>query len=159
MDLNELLFGNRNEGEYELKWFLRERGYAIKDVSFEPDYWYQDIDLIATNIFTKEVVTIEVKWDTQLASTGNIFIELENPRSLGGKGWFEFCQADYLAYGDATNRIFYFIKMSDLRNYIYESKKDLRERRSWDGSAGYIIPVDSISAFTTKVELKRKRGN
>lgn len=113
--------------------------------------------MIATSIFTQETVTIEVKWDKHLSQTGNLFIELENPRSRGGKGWFDFCLADYLAYGDATNGIFYFMKLSDLKNYIYESKEDLRQRSSWDGSVGYVIPVSSIAAFTTKVVL-RKRG-
>ena len=157
MDFDELLFGRKNEGEYQVKWLLREHGYTVQDVSGDPAYWEQDIDLIATDIFSRETVSIEVKWDKTLAATGNLFIELENPRSKCGMGWFEFCLADYLAYGDATNGIFYFMKLSDLKNYIYESKEDLRKRSSWDGSVGYVIPVSSIAAFTTKVVL-RKRG-
>lgn len=151
MDLNELLFKKRTPGEYELQWALREHGYYVDDVSSDPAYWIQDIDLLIEPIFPligEDVVTsIEVKWDSRIAVTGNLFIELENPRSKGGMGWFEFCKADYLAYGDARNRIFYFIKMNDLKNYIYESKKDLRARSTWDGSYGYIIPLNNISAL------------
>lgn len=156
MDFDELLFGRKNEGEYQVKWLLREHGYIVKDVSEDPAYWEQDIDLIATSVFTQETVTIEVKWDKHLSQTGNLFIELENPRSRSGIGWFEFCLADYLAYGDAVNGIFYFMKLSDLKNYIYESKEDLRQRSSWDGSVGYVIPVSDVAAFTTKVVLKRR---
>lgn len=158
MDFNELLFGRKNEGEYQLRWFLREHGYIVKDVSSDPTYWEQDIDMIATNVFSHETVTIEVKWDNQLSQTGNLFIELENPRSQNGKGWLEFCLADYLAYGDAVNGIFYFIKLSDLRNYIYESKEDLRKRSSWDGSVGYTIPIREVSAHIAVFTAQVKRG-
>lgn len=144
-------FKNQTPGEHELIYALRENGYFVDDVSGDPAYWMYDIDLLVNPVFPKigeDVVTsIEVKWDRRLAQTGNLFIEIENPRSRGGRGWFEFCMADYLAYGDATNRTFYFFKMTDLKNYIYETKNDLRCRSTYDGSYGYLLPLSSISAL------------
>ena len=151
MNFNELLFDKKTPGEYELKRFLRNRGYIVDDVTQEPKYWYQDIDFLVTpstpNIGEDVISSIEVKWDKRLAETGNLFLETENPRSLGGNGWFNFCQAEYLAYGDATKRIFYFFKMSDLRNYIDGAENDLSSRRTWDGSKGYVIPLRDVSAL------------
>lgn len=134
-------FENRTPGEYDLIWSLREHGYKVIDVSKDPAYWDKDIDLIATNIFTNNTTSLEVKWDKRIAATGNLFIELENPRSKGGNGWFKFCEADMLAYGDACNRIFYFIKVSNLKKYIEENKLELDCRTTGDGSYGYLIPL------------------
>ena len=118
MNFNELLFDKKNPGEHELTWFLRNHGYIVDDVSGEPAYWNKDIDLLITSILGEdEVISIEVKWDKYIAATGNLFIELENPRSICGIGWFNFCEAEYLAYGDARNRIFYFIKKNTKENY------------------------------------------
>lgn len=144
-------FKNETPGEREIIWSLREHGYHVDDVSGDPAFWTKDVDLLVNPIFPnigEDVVSsIEVKWDRRFAETGNLFIEVENPRSIGGMGWFEFCEADYLAYGDAINRIFYFFKVSDLKNYIYESKNDLRSRRTYDGSVGYLVPLSDISAL------------
>ena len=135
------LFETKKPGEYDLMWSLREHGYTVKDVSNNPEYWGKDIDLIATNIFTEVTTTLEVKWDKRIAATGNLFIELENPRSKCGNGWYKFCEADLLAYGDAINRIFYFIRMSKLREYINEHKLDMKYSTTADGSYGYLLPL------------------
>ena len=81
----------------------------------EPDYWSQDIDFIVDG-----KITVEVKYDNIINRTGNLFIETANPRSQNGLGWYKFCQADYLAYGDSKINVFHMIKMNDLRNYINE---------------------------------------
>ena len=141
MILDELLFDKKTPGEYDLKWSLRKNGYEVKDVSGNPNYWEKDIDLIATNTSTNITTTIEVKWDKRISATGNMFIELENPRSKGGIGWFNFCEADLLAYGDSINRIFYFIRLADLRQFIKEHKLDLNCRTTGDGSYGYLLPL------------------
>lgn len=140
MDLDKL-FDKKTPGEYDLKWSLRRNGYEVKDVSGDSDYWGKDIDLIATNTSTNITTTIEVKWDNRISATGNMFIELENPRSKGGNGWFNFCEADLLAYGDSVNRIFYFIRVADLRQFIKEHKLDLDCRTTGDGSYGYLLPL------------------
>ena len=59
----------RRAGEWEAKKYLRANGADVEDVSNNPAYWKKDIDLIADG------VSIEVKWDGAMATTGNIFIE------------------------------------------------------------------------------------
>lgn len=146
MGLNlERLFEPINAGEYELKKALREDGYIVKDVSNSAEYWEKDIDLIVTNMETEVVTTIEVKWDYCLHKTGNLFIETINSRSKGGNGWFNFCEAKLLAYGDAINKIFYFIDVAALKDYIEKNKNNLKTGYVADGAAGYLVPLDSIN--------------
>lgn len=138
-----------NPGEWELKATLRNHGYSVEDVSDNPNYWYKDIDLIVTNNETGQVSSIEVKWDRRIAATGNLYIEFANPRSKGGKGWFEFCEADLLAYGDAVNKVFYIIKVSELKKFVARNRDVLQVRKTWDGSQGFLLPKEYITHLIT----------
>lgn len=77
-------------GETEAKELFAKCGYTVKDVSDNSNYFDKDIDLLVTNTsgVTKR---IEVKADSRIADTGNLFIEYLNPRSKGGYGWYCFC--------------------------------------------------------------------
>lgn len=77
-------------GETEAIELFTKNGYDVKDVSNNSGYYDKDIDLIVTNPYgiTKR---IEVKADSRIADTGNLFIEYLNPRSKGGAGWYRFC--------------------------------------------------------------------
>ena len=143
MELDELLesLEPRKPGEWELKTTLRRNNYKVRDVSNDSYYWNKDIDLIATNNITNNVSTIEVKWDRRIAETGNFYIEFYNPRSRNSKGWFCFCEADLLAYGDANKKVFYMIRVPELKKYIEENESQLEVKGTWDGSKGYILPM------------------
>lgn len=67
---------------------MENRNYSVVDVSDNPDYWYKDIDFIITSPTSGETKTFEVKWDSRINRTGNLYIELTNIHSKGGKGWF-----------------------------------------------------------------------
>ena len=84
------------------------RNYKVNNVTRNPHYWYKDIDFIITSRASGLTKSFEVKWDTRVAATGNLYIETTS-RFGDGRGWWEFCEADYLAYGDAVNEIFYII--------------------------------------------------
>lgn len=97
---------------------MRNSGYTVNDVSGNPDYWYRDIDFIITSPTTGAVKSFECKWDSRIAQTGNLYLELTNVHSKGGKGWYEFTEADFIAYGDAQNRLFYVIPLLELKQRI-----------------------------------------
>ena len=138
-----------NAGENEVKKFLRSRGIQVEDVSDNPHYWAKDIDLIATNPITGKTAAIEIKLDARIDDTGNFFIEFENPRSKNSKGWFHFCEADFLYYIDSHTYITYIIKIDELRRFIATNKRDLAIKSTFDGSIGYIVPLAAMPIFTT----------
>lgn len=138
-------------GELSAYNYLQGKGYKVIDATQEPEYWAQDIDLIAKK--DGKEITIEVKWDSIIAKTGNLFVETLTDIDKGKQGWFQFCKADLLYYGDAQKHIFYVIKMSDLREYV-ENHKTLAQRKAPDRnyrheltkvSNGILVPIKDLS--------------
>ena len=146
MSINELI-EPMNMGESEVKDLLRAAGYKVQDVSNNPAYFKRDIDLLATNPSTGATVSIEVKWDRRIAKTKNFFIEIANIRSNEGKGWFNFCEADFIYYIDAVNNYLYIFKFKDLEKYINEYAARLEVQSTLDGSYGYLLPVAKAPIF------------
>lgn len=134
---------NGKQGEQLFKQIMLGRNYKVEDVSNNPDYWYKDIDFILTSPTSGLTKTFEVKWDTRINRTGNLYLELTNIHSKGGKGWFEFCEADYLVYGDAAARIFYVIPLLELRERV----KTLNCRCASCGydSTGWLVKLADIA--------------
>ena len=135
---------NGKLGEQIFSRTMRRRGYAVEDVSYKEQYWSKDIDFIITSPFTGAVKGFEVKWDSRINRTGNLYLELENINSKqwNGDGWFTHCEADFLAYGDAATRIFYIIPIKELK----EKVKTLPERISHCGyeSTGLLVSLTDI---------------
>ena len=137
---------NGKQGENLFKQIMVDRGYAVEDVSGNPEYWDKDIDFVVTSSTTGAVKSFEVKWDSRINKTGNLYLEIANIHSKGSKGWFEFCEADYLAYGDAANGTFYIISLLELR----EKVKLLKPRQVNCGydSVGLLVNLADISDIT-----------
>lgn len=138
---------NGKQGEQLFKEIMESRGYAVEDVSNNPSYWYMDIDFIITSPTSGEVRTFEVKWDTRINRTGNLYLEKTNVHSRGGYGWFEFTKADYLAYGDAVSGQFYIIPMDQLRKAA--ATLPYREASCGGDSTGQLVALKNITDITT----------
>lgn len=134
---------NGKYGERLFKQIMENRNYSVIDVSDNPDYWYKDIDFIITSPTSGLTKTFEVKWDSRINRTGNLYIELSNIHSKEGKGWFQFCQADFLVYGDAVAQVFYIIPFGALKERIPQ----LRYRQVSCGydSIGQLVSLDDIA--------------
>lgn len=63
--------------------------------------------------------------------------------SKGGRGWFRFCEADMLVYGDAINQIFYVIPMEQLRARV-EAAKPWRIANCGSDSTGILLNIKNI---------------
>ena len=133
---------NGKQGEALFAQTMTEKGYTVVDVSGNPEYWHKDIDFIITSPTTGAVKTFEVKWDSRIGQTGNLYLELTNIHSKGGKGWFSFCQADYLAYGDANAGFFYVIPMPELRERA--QKLPSRMTNCGSDSIGQLVAIKDI---------------
>ena len=139
-------------GETEAIELFTRSGYSVKDVSNNSCYFDKDIDLIVTNPLgvTK---AIEVKADSRIAETGNLFIEYLNPRSKGGLGWFRFCQADLLYYADMVNKLFYIFDYRALKAFVEEHNKELRTISTYDGSKGFALPLSAVQSIARVVSF------
>lgn len=133
---------NGKQGEMLFQQQMQNKGYKVEDVSNNSDYWNKDIDFIVTSPTTGAVKTFEVKWDSRLNKTGNLYLELVNVNSQGGCGWFEFCQADYLAYGDATTNTFYIIPLLELREKVQHMPKQIAQ--CGNDSIGQLVALSSL---------------
>lgn len=140
---------NGRQGELLFRQRMIEAGYSINDVSGDPEYWTKDIDFICTNPTTGASRAFEVKWDTRIANTNNLYLELTNVHSKGGKGWFNFTQADFLAYGDAQAKKFYIIPLDKLRERV--EKLPSRMTNCGQDSIGLLINLRDISDITTTI--------
>lgn len=132
-----------DEGERAFAELMKKNNVKTDDVSDNPEYWVKDIDFIITDRYGNER-TIEVKNDACMSKTGNLYIETFNPRSIGQQGWFNFTEAEILAYEDANNKIFYFITLENLRNYINTNKQNIKIAGTPDGSKGYLVKLKEI---------------
>lgn len=132
-----------DQGELLFKSIMIDKGYIVNDVTNTPYYWDQDIDFICKSPTTGLVKSFEVKWDYSISYTKNLFLEFYNPRSKGERGWWEFCKADYIAYGDAINKIFYIIDRQKLEQRVRALQ--LSSGRTSDGSEGLLCPIGLIA--------------
>ena len=137
---------NGKQGENLFKQIMESRGYAVDDVSGNQEYWDKDIDFIITSSTSGLTKTFEVKWDSRINKTGNLYLEIANIHSKGGKGWFEFCEADYLAYGDAANGTFYIVPLLELRERV--KKLHPNQVNCGFDSVGYLVALKDIEAIT-----------
>lgn len=158
-ELMDFLLEVPKAGEYELKLFLREKGIKVKDVSEESSYQAKDIDLLCWPPSTPPY-SVEVKWDSRIADTQNLFWEIE---SYNKDGWGRYCEADYLFYGDAQNSIFYIFRVDLLRKYIEQNKDNFRRQRAFDfskkdgtlrgESVGLIVPLSEVSHLYSTIAV------
>lgn len=136
-------------GEILFKQRAEALDYKVEDVSNNPDYWYKDIDFIVTSPTTGAVKTFEVKWDSCIGRTGNLYLEETNIHSKGGEGWFNFCQADYIAYGDAKAKIFYIIPREELKKRASEVR--YRQGMCGKDSTGQLLALNDIKDLYTTI--------
>ena len=136
-------------GEAIFKQRMSGHGYKITDVSDNPAYWEKDIDFIITSPHTGLEKTFEVKYDTKIHQSGNLYLELKNIHSKNCRGWFDFCQADYLAYGDATNDTFYVIPLLLLKERVNQLPR--RIVQCGNDSIGQLVSLKDISDIYQKI--------
>lgn len=139
-----------NIGELRAYNYFQSNGWSVQDVTANPEYWDRDIDFVVSS--GSQSLTIEVKWDSRIASTGNMFIETVTDLDKCKGGWFTFCQADYIYYGDSVNQLFYVFKTDDLRQFV--SSHMMEERKAADYnyrgvlkkvSQGMLVPIKEFS--------------
>ena len=139
-----------NVGELRAYNYLQDNGWTVQDVTNNPEFWDKDIDFVVSS--GSQSLTIEVKWDSRIHATGNMFIETVTDLDKSKCGWFSYCQADYIYYGDSYNQLFYVFKTDDLRKFV--SSHMMEERKAPDYnyrgilkkvSQGMLVPIKQFS--------------
>lgn len=130
------------QGEQIFSDIMSRQGYVVENVVDDPIYQRQDIDFIITSPTTHQTKTFEVKYDYCVNKTGNLYLEIINAHSEGGCGWWEFCKADYLAYGDAHSRTFYIFSLLELRERVETLPK--RYGQCKQDSVGLLVPLSAV---------------
>lgn len=144
---------NGKQGERLFSQRMSAQGYIVNDVTLNPTYWYKDIDFFCTNPATGNTRSFECKWDACINRTGNLYLEMESrftkQAGIEGQGWFKWCEADFLAYGDAVAQVFYVIPMDKLK----ERLKTLPYRRAQCGSdsVGQLVALKDIIDIAIQV--------
>ena len=136
------------QGERIFSSIMLNKGYTVEDVSNNPAYWDKDIDFLITSPFTGAVKGFEVKYDSRINTTGNLYLETEsiNSKQWNYEGWWQHCQADYLAYGDAKTKTFYMIPMEELRERVDELPA--RIAHCGNESTGLLVSLKDIEDIT-----------
>ena len=139
-----------NDGETQVKDYLRANGFTVADVSDYPEYWKIDVDILAYKESLEDEIKIEVKNDKVISRTGNLFIELFTDVAKGRAGWFKITKADFIYYRDRENQLVYCLDFNELTTFIDNFKDNLRvvcaPDYRYDGqiskySSGYVIPI------------------
>lgn len=137
-----------NNGKYGEKLFserMRALGHTVIDVSNDAEYQGKDVDFIVTSGASGLTKTFEVKWDERINKTRNLYLEITNKNSQGALGWYKFCNADFVAYGDALAHCFYVVPLDVLKEAVKRHKPIVAYCK--DDSAGYLLPLDTIENY------------
>ena len=133
---------NSKQGEQLFIQFIEQLGHIVEDLTADREFQIADIDFKITSPsgITKY---FEVKYDAKINSTGNLFVEFFNAHNYGGLGWYEFCKADFISYGDAHTNTFYCFLLEDLRQLINSHKFNVATADN-EKIAGYLVPLRLI---------------
>lgn len=131
------------KGEQAAREWLETKGWKCYDVSNIDTTWKHDIDIIAVK--NEEARIIEIKYDSRIHYTGNMFIELITDKENNKPGWIETTASNYIMYGDSDNNVFYCMRTTDLRNYLklYRNEYEIVEAHERNKvSIGALVSVD-----------------
>lgn len=139
-------------GEKLFKEFLEKSGKSCQDVSDDPKYQKDDIDFIVKGKRGKDI-SFEVKNDSKIAYTGNIFYESVSNVDYGTIGCFEKTKADFIVICSEQESKFYLIEANALREFVSKNKNSLRyiSRVEGSNSAGYLVPKRMVQNLLKEV--------
>lgn len=140
-------------GERIFKEYLDKHNIEYRDVSEDTEYQKRDVDFVVKG--KRGDVLVEVKNDTKIAYTGNIFYECISNVDYNTVGCFEKTEAEWIVICSEADSSFYIVNTSLLREYVNGNREKLRyiSRVSGSNSAGYLIPKASIPKLLKVVKF------
>lgn len=146
------------EAENKCYEYLINEGMEVIDVSDNSKYYKYGVDLIIKEPNDKEIY-IDVKADTVIHKTGNLFYELiecffNNKRDFK-IGWTFNKYLYYIYYVDVINWTLYIIPLNKLNNFVYNKEEfycRLIPHKNYK-TIGFLIPLTKIEHIITKINL------
>ncbi len=135
---SQLRSGHYNELRVALYFMLR--GHAVH-IGFSG----QSFDLLVVPVDGRPSFKVEVKWDKAAARSGNIFLELHNPRSNRPSG-LTASQADWWCHVVGEGQWAYLMPIVFLRQWL--EGQELRSTRTQgkdSNSRGVLVPLASLA--------------
>lgn len=75
------MYWDGKRGERIFRDRMRYNGFGVEDLRDDPEFWMIDIDFQLTSPTTGNKRYFEVKWDSLIHRTRNLYLELENIHS------------------------------------------------------------------------------
>ena len=94
--------------------------------------------------------TIEVKYDSVIRRSGNIFVEIKRDIDKDLNGWMNIIQAELMFYVCAHSHQCYVFKVADLREYLKNNRCPSAMALDEDGekySQGLLVPLADFSKY------------
>lgn len=131
--------------ELKVKQTLEARGFKVFDLTNIPQYQSQDIDFLVQK--DEEQALIEVKADRKIGYTRNMCIELISNEQTRAKGWFYYCEADYIFYSDTVENLCYCFLLEDLKRYFKDKRREISDKRIFERTKSRILAFVNMKAF------------
>lgn len=122
--------------------YLEHRGHIVQDVTGEKEYQKRDIDCLLEHEGQK--ASLEIKSDSKLHSSGNFFFEEGFDRKSGfRKGWFNYCEADFICIYDSIADCGYILDFRKAKEVVKEKARKVTWYNNTDGCIGYayLLPI------------------
>lgn len=142
----DLSYGKR--GEKMVNDALTAEGHTVIDMSNDSEYRRKDIDFRVITRNKKEERTLEVKSDYSSQYTGNFFIEYQNDnnKKRNYKGWYYYCEAEYICFVQQENHKAYIVKFEELKQDIKKNKyRSAPSSDTW----GFLVPVSAVESYSS----------
>ena len=150
MKQNFICFGYKEMTYNEFLENPNIKGLYFIDVREIKEYQKQDVDFLLINQEGK-ICRFELKTDTRMAGTGNIYLEdkIERELNVFTDGWYHLCQADILSFLDGNNDKYYYycFNWKKLKQFVIDNNYiSERDENKYDGGwiHGYKIPLKDI---------------
>ena len=138
------MYWDGKRGERIFKQRMEFNGFGVEDLRDDPEFWMIDCDFRLTSPTTGNKKYFEVKWDSRIHKTGNLYLETENifSKQWNYEGWWLHCKADYIAYGDSQTMQFYIIPREELVARVKELPT--RIAHCANESTGLLVRLEDI---------------
>ena len=142
-----------DEGEkLVLNWLREKEGVTnIRDVSKDPQYQKKDIDILFTENGSEK--QIDVKCDTMVDKTGNVFMEIISNNKKYTPGNFIYSEAQYFYYVFSETKRLLVLPLKETRDYVFKHSESFKIGRcnnyGYNGevlytSLGRLVPYNKI---------------